>query len=60
VHARRSLAGFAIGAGLFLCLGIYMNREIGAGWLDNPGPLAVVAIIGGTIAGLLAPLFRAR
>lgn len=55
---RRSAVGAALGAGLFLLLGFYLNSAIGAGWLDHPGPQAVLAVIGGTVGGLVAPLFR--
>lgn len=57
---RRSLVGFVAGALLFVGLGIYLNRQIGAGVLAHSGPVAILAVIGGTVGGLVAPLFRRR
>jgi membrane associated rhomboid family serine protease len=57
---KRSLAGFALGAIMFALVGVYLNREIGAPFLSNPGPVGIFAVIGGTIGGLIAPLFRRR
>lgn len=54
---RRSLVGCAVGALLFIGLGVYLNARIGAGALANPGPVAILAVIGGTVGGLVAPLF---
>lgn len=58
--ARRSLIGFAIGAGVFAVMGVILNREIGQPLWANPGPVAILAVIGGTVGGLVAPLFRRR
>ncbi len=57
---RITLTGFLAGATLFIGLGVYLNAEIGAPALSNFGPMAILAVIGGTIGGLLAPLFRRR
>lgn len=57
---RRSLVGFAAGALLFVGLGVYLNAQIGAAPLAHPGPVAILAVIGGTVGGLVAPLFRGR
>lgn len=56
--ARRSLIGFAVGASLFAVMGLALNREIGQPLWSNPGPVAILAVIGGTVGGLVAPLFR--
>jgi hypothetical protein len=53
-----SLRGFLLGGGIFALLGIYMNWQIGDPALSNPGPTLVLAIIGGTVAGLVGPMFR--
>lgn len=45
------------GALLFALLGLYMNTAIGDPFLSNPGPVAMLAVIGGTVGGLVAPLF---
>lgn len=57
---RRSLVGFAAGALLFVGLGVYLNARIGAGAFAHPGPVAILAVIGGTVGGLVAPLFGRR
>ncbi len=57
---RRTLTGLVAGAFLFAGLGLYLNQAIGAPLLSNPGPVAMFALIGGTIGGLLAPLVRRR
>lgn len=54
---RRTLIGAGTGAGAFLLLGIYLNVATGAGLLANPGPMAVLVVIGGTVGGLVGPLF---
>lgn len=53
----RTVAGFAIGGALFLALGLYLNVATGVGPADNPGPVAVLALIGATVGGLVAPMF---
>lgn len=55
---RASLRGAAIGGAVFLLLGVYLNRMTGFGAFDHPAPLAVLVVIGATVAGLVAPLFR--
>jgi lactoylglutathione lyase len=57
---RASAIGALLGGAFFLGLGMYMNRAIGAGLLEHLGPLAFTAIVGATIGGLVAPLFRRR
>lgn len=59
-RVRRSLAGAAVGALLFVLLGFYLNSAIGSGLLDHPGPRGFLALIGATIGGLVAPLLRRR
>jgi catechol 2,3-dioxygenase-like lactoylglutathione lyase family enzyme len=39
---------------------MYMNRAIGAGPLEHLGPLGFTVVVGATIGGLVAPLFRWR
>lgn len=53
---RRTLAGFVGGGGLFLVLGLYLNVATGFGPTDNLGPLLVLALIGATVGGLIAPM----
>lgn len=53
----RTLVGFAVGGALFLALGLYLNVATGFGPADNPGPVAVLALIGATVGGLVAPMF---
>jgi hypothetical protein len=57
---RSSIIGALIGGASFFGLGVYMNRAIGAGPLDHIGPLGFTVVIGATIGGLVAPLFRRR
>lgn len=52
----RTLAGFLAGGVLFLGLGLYMNVATGFAPTDNLGPLAVLALIGATVGGLVAPM----
>lgn len=53
----RTVAGVAIGGSLFLGLGLYLNVVTGFGPIDNPGPVAILALIGATVGGLVAPMF---
>lgn len=53
----RTLAGFVVGGALFLALGLYLNVATGFGPTDNPGPVGVLALIGATVGGLVAPMF---
>ena len=57
---RKSIGGFAVGAALFGAVGLWLNVRIGAPLLSNPGPVAILAVIGGTVGGLVAPLFHRR
>ena len=57
---RRSAIGALLGGAFFLGLGMYMNRAIGAGPLEHLGPLGFTVVVGATIGGLVAPLFRWR
>jgi len=54
---RTTLTGFAIGAVAFALLGVYLNVSVGAPAINNLGPVGVFALIGGTIGGLLSPMF---
>lgn len=56
----RSAIGALLGGAFFLGLGMYMNRAIGAGPLEHLGPLGFTVVVGATIGGLVAPLFRRR
>lgn len=53
---RRTVAGFVAGGVLFLGLGLYMNVAGGFAPTDNVGPLAILALIGATVGGLVAPM----
>jgi len=33
---------------------------MGAPWFSNPGPIGILAVIGGTTAGLVSPLLFGR
>lgn len=57
---RKSAVGGGIGGFVFLLLGLYLNRAIGAGVLDHPGPVAVLVVIGATVGALVAPLVPSR
>lgn len=57
---RKSLEGFVLGAVVFGAVGLWLNVRIGDPLFSNPGPVAILAVIGGTVAGLVAPLFRRR
>ncbi len=57
---RSSAIGALLGGVVFLGLGMYMNGAIGAGLLDHIGPLGFTVVVGATIGGLVAPLFRRR
>lgn len=51
-----TLAGLVVGGALFLGLGLYLNVVTGFAATDNPGPVAVLGLIGATVGGLVAPL----
>jgi len=57
---RATLLGAVLGAGVFLLVGLYLNGATGYPVLSNPGPVAVLVVIGGTVGGLVAPLVRRR
>ena len=57
---RPTAVGFAVGAIVFAVLGMWMNSQMGAPWFSNPGPIGILAIIGGTTAGLVSPMFFRR
>ncbi len=57
---RRTIIGFLVGGAIFAILGMWMNTQMGAPWLSNPGPVGILAIIGGTTTGLVSPMFRRR
>lgn len=57
---RKSLIGGVAGGALFALLALYLNLSIGAGVFAHPGPVAVMAVIGGTVGALVAPLFPSR
>ncbi len=57
---RASVLGFVGGALVFGLLGMWMNSRIGAPWLSNPGPVGILAVIGGTTAALVSPMFSRR
>lgn len=57
---RRTMIGFVVGGSVFALLGMWMNTQMGAPWLSNPGPVGILAIIGGTTSGLVSPLFHRR
>lgn len=55
-RVRHTLVGLSTGGGLFLLLGVYLNHVTGFAPLDHPGPLAMLALIGATVGGLVGPL----
>ena len=55
---RASLIGAGIGGGAFLVVGLYLNHATGSSPLSHPGPVGVLVVIGATVGGLVAPLFR--
>lgn len=55
---RNTALGVGIGAAAFTALGLYLNVANGAHLFSHPGPLTVLAVVGGTIGGLVGPLFR--
>ena len=52
--------GFVVGAIVFAVLGMWMNTQIGAPMFSNPGPVGILALIGGTTSGLVSPLLLRR
>lgn len=57
---RLTWLGFVVGALVFAALGMWMNTQIGAPMLSNPGPVGILALIGGTTSGLVSPLLFRR
>lgn len=41
-----------------MAMGLYLNAATDSHPLSNLGPIAVFAVIGATVGGLVAPLFR--
>lgn len=56
----RTAAGAGAGAFLFLLLGLYLNAASGQPLFSNFGPIGILAVIGGTVGGLVAPLTARR
>ena len=52
--------GFVVGAIVFAVLGMWMNTQIPAPMFSNPGPVGILALIGGTTSGLVSPLLSSR
>ena len=57
---RLTWLGFVVGALVFAVLGMWMNTQIGAPMFSNPGPVGILALIGGTTSGLVSPLLFQR
>ncbi|WP_423924520.1 hypothetical protein [Candidatus Palauibacter sp.] len=57
---RLTWLGFVVGAIVFAVLGMWMNTQIGAPMFSNPGPVGILALIGGTTSGLVSPLLFRR
>ncbi|WP_420439288.1 hypothetical protein [Candidatus Palauibacter sp.] len=57
---RLTWIGFVVGAIVFAVLGMWMNTQIGAPMFSNPGPVGILALIGGTTSGLVSPLLLRR
>ena len=57
---RLTWLGFVGGAILCAALGMWMNVQIGAPAFSNPGPVGILALIGGTTSGLVSPLLLRR
>lgn len=53
---RRSLVGLAVGGLLFLGLGLYLDFATGLSPREHLGPLLMLAVVGATVGGLVAPL----
>ena len=52
--------GFVVGAIVFAVLGMWMNTQIPAPMFSHPGPVGILALIGGTTSGLVSPLLLRR
>ncbi len=57
---RLTCLGFVVGAIVFAVLGMWMNTQIPAPMFSNPGPVGILALIGGTTSGLVSPLLLRR
>ena len=57
---RLTWLGFIVGAIVFAVLGMWMNTQIPAPMFSNPGPVGILALIGGTTSGLVSPLLLRR
>ncbi|WP_425152688.1 hypothetical protein [Candidatus Palauibacter sp.] len=57
---RVTWIGFVVGAIVFAVIGMWMNTQIGAPMFSNPGPVGILALIGGTTSGLVSPLLFRR
>ncbi|WP_419936618.1 hypothetical protein [Candidatus Palauibacter sp.] len=57
---RLTWLGFVVGAIVFAVLGMWMNTQIGAPMFSSPGPVGILALIGGTTSGLVSPLLFRR
>ncbi|WP_420614513.1 hypothetical protein [Candidatus Palauibacter sp.] len=57
---RLTALGFVVGAIVFAALGMWMNTQIEFPAFSNPGPVAILALIGGTTSGLVSPLLLRR
>ena len=57
---RLTCLGFVVGAIVFAVLGMWMNTQIPAPMFSNPGPVGILALIGGTTSGLVSPLLFRR
>lgn len=57
---RSTAVGFVVGAVVFGSLGVILNVRIGASPWSNLGPVAMLALIGGTTAALISPMLRRR
>ena len=53
---RRTAAGFAAGAGLFVLASLYQNAAVAGGPFSRLDPVLTMGLIGGTVGGLAAPL----
>jgi membrane associated rhomboid family serine protease len=57
---RLTWLGFVVGAIVFAVLGMWMNTQIEFPAFSNPGPVGILALIGGTTSGLVSPLLFRR
>jgi len=57
---RLTWIGFVVGAVVFAALGIWMNTQISSPMFSNPGPVGILALIGGTTSALVSPLLLRR